>query len=743
MGPLHHEDSVVDDATSSMGESTYDFMDDRSTIATDDGSQVDMTDSLVSLSRSGDETDESASRSTILPQFNLLDHVEEKIDGSITSDYEAHAHNNAHDATPIKFSEPEVKGLESKERFHVSQTLSQVPGSRLGEGPKTISIHQSLRARTIPLRRSPFRILYWGDDEQKDAILHKIATALAVSDASREAHASDPGPSKFGIFPIPSITQGEAPQVFLIDSSGITLELEEVRSVSSHPENRMNGLLEITLQSGLTVNSSRRGNTYKHSENWILPDIAILGISCEEDPHQVRERGTLRTYLDRHGIPSLSITEEPLLEDSPDLTSIYHALPHLCFQQEILDQPRATLLRRAPVDLQRFLRLDAGQLNRSLACVFEPEKAGYFKPQLYENLVLLRKYVSDRLTGQIPHTWLAKLQSLVLVLLVVAASVAVASFATSTISPISGDNYLSQEPGAPAEESSPISTRVSEPIRTTQSLSPKISTTEAESNRFKHTPSDSPTQVGKFSISQDLGLISAQRLGDRHIVVKVPQSLANTRPAPVVQFSLSRGNSAVEYSISHLSDHVYTVQVSDQEAHGPLSLNVWTTSQPKLNKSIQVNFSVQWYSANAWARAGHTNLKWVKTNLPRIFQYYHGERGGGTFFYPSKQAGWDVMQLIHVQVNKRIDHFGHSLDEGRLILSRKFSSCRQSIHDTITPVVVSRVATIKVWGRQRTETICKGTYDSDCQHFLKSCGATIREGQKLALKGWWRLRGLD
>ena len=680
-----HDDNSCDDTSSSLGDSSYDFVDDRSTATTDDEDQDAMAQSITSSV--GYDFDHPGARQlhgkldiTRGQSIHSQDPSNFSRQGTHSasrppssgreSDFQAPSDQSSlkrldDQREIIEFVEPSITNLNFSRPFEVSHTLNIIdaqdaPVSNLysnmlerRSGKVAVTVRQNMASHGLQLRGRPYKILYLGDSSMRDVIVQKIATALAVSLNNSSFPISEKSrPSKFNVVPISAFGEETSPEVVLIDSSGLELSIEECSFASFARNEGGNDTIRMKLSDGSQVASSWSRSKFVISSDWRIPDIAVICTSEKDSVAIKQTRRIARSFLSRHAIQTIVITETLHSDFHADAIALDYLTPHIRLESlDSVSQNRPQNIRRLPIDLATFLSIDAGQMNRNLAsldanrgspkdCV--PPSAAKSRrssqgrlsfQEIYDAFVAdVRK---DGLKGLNRYEYMAGFA----VMLMSVLGIVVVGLG---LPGILGASRVSNSRVFPTEVVSTSAFGVStSPIATAIPLSLPGSSVLAGSSASSTPARVSP--VGTLSTDIDIAsfLLDAYTLapnkseqfkihvlGDCHVVLRPPHWFSKTKKAPKLLFKITRGDKTLEHQMAVLFDGVYAVQIPREESHGVLNVAVWTDSKPKIEENFEVDFGSSWFKVAGWKKASRVltetlrcDLNSLKTSLS-IF-YHH------------------------------------------------------------------------------------------------------------------------
>ena len=671
------DDNLCDDTSSSLGDSSYDFVDDRSIATTDDEDQDAMTESITSSD--GHEFDQSNVRhlqSRSQDPRGMSSHTE----GSNNSNNQEPCSESdppsfgrepdlqaVTDQIPtkqlqqeaIEFVEPSVTNLNFSRPIEVSHTLKTIDGKNAPvsnfnlnmlerrSGKVAVSVRQTMTSHGIQLRGRPYKILYVGDSSTRDVIVQKIATALAASlNNSFSPNSERRRSSKFNVVPISVFGEEDSPEVVLIDSSGLEMSVEECSFASFARNEGGNDSILMQLSDGSQVTSAWSGSKFIISDDWKIPDIAIFCLSERDSVAVKQTRRIARSFMSRHAVQTIVVTEDSHWDSHADAMTLDYLTPHIHLESlEPMDPNCTRTVRRLPIDLATFLRIDAGQMNRNLACLdaarvsskgcapskVKPGRSSHDRLSFQEICnAFVADFRKDGLKGLNRYEYMAGFA----VMLMSVLGIVVVGFG---LTGILGASRVSNSRVFPINEaSSSVLSVSSSTIVTAAPLSPPsfsaLSATLASSTQAASTPAQvSPVR----SLSTDIDIASflldayalapnkseqfkVHVLGDRHIVLRPPHCFSKMKKAPKLLFSVTRGDQKLDHEISTLFDGVYALQIPREDSYGMLNFAVWTESKPKIEESFELDFGSSWFKVQGWKKACRVLTESIREDLNSV-----------------------------------------------------------------------------------------------------------------------------
>lgn len=775
------DDISCDDTSSSLGDSTYDIIDDKSTVVSDDEEQgssaVFSTDGLdvVPQSNQGlprrDSISEQGSQSSYAEPSNICFDLDSSLATISTSNYvetdqKAHGtrsngcrdtfelHNQAGEQ-PIVLMESILKSAGPAEKAEGSCTTrvwsaDEVPdiSCQLPQSPPptqvAVTIKQTMVSHGLVLDQ-PYKVLYIGDNSARDQVIQKIGSALAATLESEKAR-----PSRFNIVPISSFGDSTSPEVVLIDSTGLELSVEECHSASFVKLDGGNDTISMTLSDRTHVESFWSGSKFTVTDHWKLPDIAIFYLSENDNISSKQARRFARSFMSRHFVPCIFISQTPCWKySSQEIIALDPATPHLCLHAVGSEVTKSETIKRMPIDLQSFLNLDCRQVNRNLACLAIIYSTGYSKPESFDPsrspLTRAEQNSKDNYRAAEKSSPVEKIlrSGLLLVLGFLLYQLAISNVLNAP------QTYRQNTKDAAAVPTIMLTRPTSALLVSTKAdLSKSPVSTLSPRNQYLTPRSGSAhanTEIASF-LQDGQGLLPNNSdqfkisvLGDSHILLRPPQWFIRSKKAPKLSFRVSRGTHALAHQVSTPFDGFFTIEIPRDDAYGLLNVSIWTTAKPKIEVSFEVEFGSSW-----WSRAGHavigllrkditlvnTGLMTISNQTTNDFRFMVG--------WVHKEAS-DILNTVESMGIASLDQTARATD---LVLARTRSisySLSKLGHGTL---VTSKKLLFCTKHLQSSRTARRISFTRFTNPILYYKNKHLRSTQKRALKLWWRIRGV-
>lgn len=654
------EENHSDDAASSLGDSAYDFLDDRSTATTDDEGSANLTGSTSSSDSAEPNTpiihqSQSQSQSSALvsgPENDADDNTEDEegnqaLQGADWGIRFEEALNVSHASTVCAEVSHTLRDLEA---WEIGEVLPNMSRDALPM-QLSLAIKQTMTGHTLA-PEGPLRLLFVGDAVAKDPIMQKLGSALAASSES-STDGSEGTMSRFNIVPIASFGEARScsPEVLLVDSVGLEMSVQDCISASFSRKEDGNDSICLVLPDGMRVTSTwlsshSRFDISGGPRGWKLPDVAIFYLSETDSMATKLTHRFARSFMSRHKIPCLVVAQTQISTSRADPISLDYRTPHLCLESRIPNQDRVCVVKRLPLDLATFLELDARQMNRNLACLMKSRRAG-LNPRPdpahsmsghdtptgsgYDNEKTTFNFLSAAWSALKRNSYLIWDKQRLVLLFSVFLCLLLPSFLSFSFS----RNIDTVDASAGYDEGMMKTARIPnlKVLVTTPSVSTKppaprtLATTVSTSMPLPKHPSkgrvtvNSNTDLASFLLDSNAltpnnsAKFKVHVVGDCHVVLRPPHWFMRYRKAPKLLFNITRQKAAVEYELFMLFDGVYALKVPREEAYGLVNVSVRTTSKPKINETFEVDFGNSWLKAAGWKRAAFAVTQELRGDL--------------------------------------------------------------------------------------------------------------------------------
>ncbi|KAE8374085.1 hypothetical protein BDV26DRAFT_270723 [Aspergillus bertholletiae] len=524
----------------------------------------------------------------------------------------------------IEFTEPE-KWPEA-EQVELKHTIRMFEGTEAAELKNQFSINLQNAILTATVQQTmtkksldtdkPFRVLYIGDPEFRNIILDKIGDVL-VSSTCSDFESGSTESSRYHVVPT-SFGMGAVPNFAELLPIHVQLIVDECPGASVDFQNDKPNTIRLDFKNRPPCTSFWTGSEYCVSSptEWTLPDVAILFLSSRDSPNMMETQQLARIFMERHGVPTMIISENPLWDLSELIPLNHHSL-HMCLESRHPLTGKITVLRRYPIDLATFESITPGQLNRNLASLVSIYAKSQNIPLENSSKIQSKPlFTVEKWTSKMPFisylndgrelTPVLRLIGLTILLSVATILAHSALHATSII-------FSQRFPR------SVISNIVSNPPSTPTSIIPandlkqtSLSTVSSSATdvRVVGNPPQDYSQLDNLMSGllsppkkQESGGFEVQAVGDCHLIIKPPNKTLTGKKQPKFEVQVSRGAKLLEYELSRLFDGVYSLKLDRGDAHGVVNVTVIMASSPPLRQTTLVDFGTPWLKIANWRRA--------------------------------------------------------------------------------------------------------------------------------------------
>ncbi|KAL8735974.1 MAG: hypothetical protein Q9166_000536 [cf. Caloplaca sp. 2 TL-2023] len=758
-----------DDTMSSLGDSAYDFIDDNSFAATDDEESA-LTEHASLADKSAREAPVNQDLERTLSADNVHHHSSDSLaqDGMQNPMCTSSSGEDilCHDPSPEPLQQQATnqQGLPSIrfKEIHHGEGVFLLESASAPQG-FAVSVRQHLLDQNLSLE-GPYRLLYTGDVAARERIVAKIGAALA-STPTEKNEASQP--LRYNVVPMPSSDDPAYwSEPVLLDWSGHEIVVHQCVNASFDRKEIGHDTIELTLDGNTHVRSSWNGTRFVVTEGWEVPDIAIFYLSDRDSVSAKQTRRFARSFVARHKIPTFVISEKPSWDRPSEAMTIERLTPHVCLQTEssIASMPR--VVKRLPIDLATFTRLDAAQLNQNLA-YFALESGTHQSKQDKRNMQsggrqlnsdpspfiwnVLRKYLGTAAPGSSYLLGLLAAASIY-----VACSFIVAQLTTVPVSSI--DHILNPHTtysSALTSMSSAVATSMASlnvKPTTPQSLiipdPTRVLTSQRLSARKPHTGLATLLESTPMTINKS-EKFQVNVLGDAHIVLRPPYWFTRLRRSPKLNINVTQDGRVLKHQLSILFDGVYALDLPNDEAHGLINIAVWTLSKPKIHENLQIDFGNSWLYVNGWKKAVNAlsdslrqDLDLVQTSLSAIYTRSGGELHSlmQTMLGKAEKLNVETRTIGKASMSRMVGTTDRmlastkniSLKISRFLKQQKDSACKEVTLEA------------EKWRRQISSYVCGKAHVARVYVGAAPTAYRIhlRHTQKRALKIWWSMTGL-
>ena len=768
-----------DDTMSSLGDSSYDFVDDNSFATTDDEDSSRMADSVSVTGKSGSEglgihdlertlsvenvpilSSNSSKRDSVDDFASSL--VSREGEGAATYSSRSSQQEDADKQSSNKRENIKLEEIRNREGTYF---LKSSPISK----HRAVTIKLHLLEKELSIER-PYRLFYAGDLAARERIVTKVGAALA-STVKLEVS----GPSRYNVIPMPSADDPTCwGEPVLLDSSGYEVVVYHCSDASIVSTNNGHDSIDLTMDDNTHIRSSRDSTGFLVTGKWELPDIAIFYLSDRDNISAKQTRRLARSFMARHKVPSIIITEKPYWERYSEAMTIDHLTPHICLQTENgTSSPR--IIKRLPIDISIFSRLDALQLNQNLAYLNMASSSQ--RARGIEQPVQSTDRGSD---GSRYHTLKSRYNSFVvstarqylgaavpvlpyvLRFLAAAGLCLIVSFMVSQLF-VSTPRSMNEPPSSHAASSSTRTAIPSSVATSTASLQGRSTATQHSTlpdlaktyTPHSNTGDESHTDLTTLWLGSSATTINrserfkAHVLGKTHIILRPPHWFTKLRKTPRLTFNVTQGGRVLKHEVSTLFDGVYALELPKDDAHGLVNISVWTDSKPKIHEKLKADFGNPWLHVAGWRRAASTLNNTFRQDLDvmqvSLSAAYVRSSTAFHALMQSMSAKADVLKNKTQGIGKEsTDHMTKLVNFIPAFPSEIISSISQSFEER--QIAAAKEVSLRTLYLRRSIS----TYVSEKARLGRkylhatptACRIQVRSTQKKALKLWWGVVGL-
>lgn len=616
---------------------------------------------------------------------------------------------------------PEIERVELKHTIRIFEDAAASElKSRLPYNPTDsilmATVQQTMTKQSLDLDK-PFRVLYVGNAGFRNIILDKIGDVL-VSSSTAGSETSSAESSRYHVVPT-SFGAGAVPNFAELLPIHVQLVVDECLEATANTHTERPDTLEMRFKNRPPCTSVWNGIHFcvDSTSDWTLPDVAILFTSGRDDAVAVKTQQLAHAFLERHGIPAMVISEEPLWTMAGEIIPLNHDSLHTCLESRHPVSGETAVLRRYPIDLKTFESITPGQLNRNLASLvgLYPKKAHKItanssKPAQRYIFADLEK-LSD---NWLPPSYTKRARELSPTLRMAAlilVSVIAISMGYAVIKPlifflaqcVVGTTLSSASLPVTSQVSTtsiPSLNRVNQPpivampsVSTRRLQMPSVFnpvSTEINWSAFS-SPRTPPEGTDEFEF---------QIIGDCHVVIKPPRKFASSKKHPNFHVSARRQDKALPHELSPLFDGVYTLKLDREDAYGLINLTITPKSKNASSQTIDLDFGTPWLKITNWKRAARgissqftKDLQTAQTGLSEVY---------GRFSTDLQVIMGDVVKRTHFLRRNAGGLSRESLRAPKTVLSRS-----KQISEVFTRNALQRFQTVSSVLQMRSTPVKK------------------------------------
>ncbi|RAH40396.1 uncharacterized protein BO95DRAFT_447947 [Aspergillus brunneoviolaceus CBS 621.78] len=528
----------------------------------------------------------------------------------------------------IEFAEPEswpeTERVELKHTIRVFEgleaaALKQKLSNATQDSTLTATVQQTMTRRSLDTDK-PFRVLYIGSPDFRNLILDKIGDVLVASSPCSSYESSSTESSRYHVVPT-SFGAGAIPNFAELLPIHVQLIVDECLDASADSQTDKPSTITLSLKNQPPYTSKWVGADYCISSpvEWTLPDIAIIFLATTDSNKDTETQRLARIFLERHGVPTMEISERPLWTMSRDPVPVNRHSLHMCLESRDPVTGTSTLVNRYPIDIKTFESIAPRQLNRNLASLatIYPRKV-YQVPPECPNEPLVK-----RALNAVEHTWKVtpipfsngnhKLAFLLRLTVLFAAAVLTITFGHFALRALI--LFLTQY-FAHSGVSSAVTTQ-SQNIPTASGFGPDGLLTVVPSN-IADVQAQRAQAHGRSSLEDFMdGILSPnppsegpsefefQVVGDCHLAIKPPHKSFIGRKGPRFSVQVKRDGKPLDYELSTLFEGVYTLKLERADAYGLVDVIITSNTRPPFTQTTSVDFGTPWLKIQKWRRAAH------------------------------------------------------------------------------------------------------------------------------------------
>lgn len=531
----------------------------------------------------------------------------------------------------IEFSEPEDIDVHI-DKISVKHTIKEFTQDEaadffelagLGQAPRRVSatIRQTMSQRCLSTHEA-FRVLYVGDEKYKGEIILKLSRAITCSssvDYNENKTLCRNTEGVYNIVPVPFGTVKDR-DVELMEASGFQIKVDtcldaEKKSIGSK-------YFRGDIIYSLTVDGGNGGKKYSSvpapgpegarvQPAWSLPHVAVFCVSEEDDDDMHRLEHTAFEFCERHAIPTLFISNQPVYGASimAACWENYTNEHAVCLSLESRDWKTE---RRFPIDLDSFINIDNRQMNQNLAYLTGLQEPVSVADDNMKDVISLDgngqdlpgskcdEWMFDRVL-----TWLSGvprrsngvdlktrrridylLQRLFGVIGILSLVLLSTHLSRALFMHLSG--RTGPETDAPSAVPSLTTSAGVATVTINYTSTKTVVMTSVESSSFSGLLSDIAHTVSADWPKNTV--CSAELYGDSEVLIKLPSGTKETWLAKgAIDVDVSRGETPIPSRLSSSTEGI-VIQIPGKEAHGVLNVSVVTTRKPKINETFAVDF---------------------------------------------------------------------------------------------------------------------------------------------------------
>ncbi|KAL2853738.1 hypothetical protein BJX68DRAFT_233574 [Aspergillus pseudodeflectus] len=531
----------------------------------------------------------------------------------------------------IEFVEPD--NWPEIERVQLKHTIRLIDGPEMAElvdnfpsyledSTLMATVQQTMTKKSIDTDK-PFRVLYIGSSEFRGIILDKLGDVL-VSSTSSGFESSSTESSRYHVVPT-SFGAGAVPNFAELLPIHFQLIVDECLEATSESHVDRPRTINLKFKNRPLCTSLWTGTEYgiSSSADWALPDVAILFLSTLDTTTAMDTQRLARMFMERHGVPTMVISEKPLWKMSREPIPVNHHSLHMCLESRHSPTGKTAVLKRYPIDLNTFESISPSQLNKNLASltrIYPRENftstTEAFKASQKKPLLSLKGYTKKIL----PLPCLRNDTELAFVLRLIVIAVlsislghialeATAVFLSSFVARSVVSNQISPVSSAPTTHVTPTAGLK----QTALSVLPSTSSDVLAAHSLSQLGSLMGGALSNSEVSRPTESFEIQVVGDCHLVIKPPSQHIAAGRQPKFSVQVSRRGQPLQYELSKLFEGVYSLKLDREESYGLVNVTITTLSKPPTVQVVPVDLGIPWLKIANWKRAAHA----ISTHLSR------------------------------------------------------------------------------------------------------------------------------
>lgn len=533
---------------------------------------------------------------------------------------------------PIEFEEPLNLGVESISVKHTIADFSEyrtaeiVKGMSMPNAPRRLvaTIHQTMSKQGLSMEH-PLRILYLGSHAAKQDIIHKVASSVTASaDNKFRLQSARHASQLYNVVPISDFGSERTPEIELMQSSGYQINVEDCISAINMKYEDQPGrpdVIKLTLDGGFSYHSVPEGSEFTVEPTWDLPHVAVIYCSATDDLHARRTRTLAKTFLSRHGIPSIVISHKQVFDKSLGCMLLdQHAL-HMCLESRDPNGSRNIIHQRLPIDLASFLNVDARQMNRNLAFLTGRHEVDESQTAVKGNADTIPTESSPSYLGGLRHEAALRIwdqgyafavpEHLCMIFfyaILALLTVPIAQYVARYMNPATPSLSINGSLGSTRPIPMILTSSTAAAATVSTSCTP---TTPASTKSTTAIAAETKSSIPKGLMSHiDLSMLgetfqnlasaspvhqeqccTAEVFDGHKILMRIPSAvkmswLANGDMA----VDISRGGEAIDTENAYCSPDGIVLEIAESEAYGVFDVFVVTTKKPKIKEVFTVDF---------------------------------------------------------------------------------------------------------------------------------------------------------